>query len=87
MASAHSKLSAQGRVSVPEEVRRKLSLEPGAVLEWTEEDGRFVVRRAEGYSSEDIHRALFGSQPPKARTLEELKEGIRHHVRSKHASR
>jgi len=39
------------------------------------------VRRAGHFSSGDIHRALF-IKTPKARTLLELKEGIRHHIRS-----
>ncbi|HEY5957433.1 MAG TPA: AbrB/MazE/SpoVT family DNA-binding domain-containing protein [Polyangiaceae bacterium] len=36
MALASSKLTAQGRVSVPAEIRRKLGLAPGSVLEWEE---------------------------------------------------
>jgi hypothetical protein len=36
-------------------------------------------------SSQDVHKALFPEGPPKRRTLEELKEGIRKHAREKHA--
>ncbi|MEO7521883.1 MAG: AbrB/MazE/SpoVT family DNA-binding domain-containing protein, partial [Gemmatimonas sp.] len=42
----------------PAEVRRKLGLDPGAVVEWEEKDGRVIVRRAGRFTSEDIHRAL-----------------------------
>lgn len=49
--------------------------------------GQVVVRRAGNYSSEDIHRALFPDGPPAPRTLDELKEGIRQHMRKKHARR
>ncbi|HEY3452906.1 MAG TPA: AbrB/MazE/SpoVT family DNA-binding domain-containing protein [Myxococcales bacterium] len=83
---AHSKITAQGQISVPAEVRRKLGLSPGSVIEWDEEDDKIIVRRAGRYSSEDIHQALFPT-PPKPRTLEELKEGIRHHLARRHARR
>jgi len=86
MALAHSKLTSQGQISVPAEVRRKLGVGPGSVLEWDEDGDRIVVRRAGRYSSEDIHKVLFKA-PPARRTLEELKEGIRTHVRRKHARR
>jgi len=46
MAIAHSKLSAQGRISVPAEVRRKLGLAPGSVLEWQREGAHYIVRSA-----------------------------------------
>lgn len=84
---AQSKLTAQGQVSVPAEVRRRLGVGPGAVLEWDDAGGAIVVRRAGRYSSEDLHRALFPKRPPKAKTLDELKEGIRRHVRKRHARR
>lgn len=83
---AHSKITAQGQISVPAEVRRKLGLAAGSVLEWDEEDGKIVVRRAGRYSSKDIHQALFPTAP-KPRTLEDLKEGIRQHMARRHARR
>ena len=60
MAVAQSKVTAQGQISVPVDVRRKLGIGPGSVLEWEEEGNQMVVRRAGRFSSEDIHRALFG---------------------------
>jgi AbrB family looped-hinge helix DNA binding protein len=87
MALARSKLTAQGQISVPAEVRRKLGVGPGSVLEWDDDDGQVVVRRAGKYTSEDVHRALFPNGPPAPRTLDELKEGIRQHMRKKHARR
>jgi AbrB family looped-hinge helix DNA binding protein len=83
---AHSKITAQGQISVPAEVRRKLGLAPGSVLEWDEEGDKVVVRRAGRYSSEEIHRVLF-STAPRPRTLEELKDGIRQHQLRRHARR
>lgn len=87
MALAHSKLTAQGQVSVPAEVRRKLGVGPGSVLEWAEENEKIVVRRSGRYTSEDIHRALFRGQAPRTRSVSELKEGIRKSVRKRHARR
>ncbi len=86
MVIAHSKLTAQGQISVPAEVRRKLGVGPGSVLEWDEEDEKVVVRRVGLYSSEDVHRALF-PKPPKARTLDELKDGARRYVKGRYARR
>jgi len=39
------------------------------------------------YSCEDIHAALFPNGPPKAKSLEELKEGIRQYIRKRYADR
>lgn len=86
MAIAYSKLSAQGRISVPAEVRRRLGISPGSVLVWEQDGERIVVRRAGRYSSEDVHRALF-EEPPETRTLEELKEGVWQSVRARPARR
>lgn len=86
MALAHSKVTAQGQVSVPAKVRQRLGVGPGSVLEWDEDGDRVVVRKAGRYSSEDIHRVLF-SRTPKPRTLDELKTGIRQYVKKRHAGR
>lgn len=86
MALAHSKVTAQGQISVPAEVRRRLGIGPGSVLEWDQEGLAMVVRRAGRYTSEDLHRMLF-KKPPRPRALAELKEGIRRHVRRRNARR
>jgi AbrB family looped-hinge helix DNA binding protein len=85
VAIARSKVTAQGRVSVPADVRRKLGVGAGSVLDWDEEDGRIVVRRAGSLSSEDIHRRLFGAAPPEARSLDELREGVQRYARWRRA--
>jgi antitoxin PrlF len=86
MALAHSKVTAQGQVSVPARVRQRLGVGPGSVLEWDEEGDRVVVRKAGRYTSEDIHRALFASTP-RRRTVAEMNDGIREAVRKRHARR
>jgi antitoxin PrlF len=85
MAIAHSKLTSQGQISVPLDVRRKLGVGPGSILEWEEEDGKVVVKRAGRYTSEDIHRAVFGIRKIKAHTPEQMKDGIRKYVRKRYA--
>jgi len=86
MAIAQSKLTAQGQISVPAEIRRRLGVGPGSILEWVEDGDQVVVRRAGRYSSADIRKAIFPT-PPRLRSLEELKEGIREYVRKRHARR
>ena len=84
MKLATSKISAQGQISVPQEVRRRLGVAPGSIVEWDVEGESIVVRRAGRFSSADVHGALFPS-PPTPRTLTELKEGVRQHIRKRHA--
>lgn len=87
MALALSRLTAQGQISIPAEVRKKLGIGPGSLIEWDEEGGKLVVRRATKYTMEDVHRALFPRRPPVKKSLSELREGIRAHMRRKHARR
>ena len=87
MTLAQSKITAQGQTSVPAEVRRKLGIGPGSVLEWDEDGEKIQVRRAGRYSSEEVHRAVFSKKPPATRTIEEMKDGVRRHVRKRHARR
>ena len=86
MALAHSKLTAQGQISVPAKVRQRLGVGPGSVLEWDEDGDQVVVRKAGRYSSEEIHQALFARTPPR-RTVAEMKDGIRRAIKRRHASR
>ncbi|HVR99088.1 MAG TPA: AbrB/MazE/SpoVT family DNA-binding domain-containing protein [Thermoanaerobaculia bacterium] len=86
MKLAQSRLTGQGQISVPAEVRKRLGLVPGSVLEWDAEDDRIVIRRVGRYTSEEVHRTLF-PQKPEAHSLEDLKEGIRRHMRARHARR
>lgn len=85
MPLAHSKVTAQGQISVPVEVRRRLGVGPGSVLEWNEEGDKMVVRRAGRYTSVEVHRAVFRQRLKRGRTLDELKAGIRKHMRRRHA--
>lgn len=87
MKLAQSRVTAQGQVSVPAEVRRRLGLAPGSVIEWNADGDAIVVRRARQYSSADVHLALFPEGAPTPRSLADLKEGIQRHMKQRHASR
>lgn len=84
MALAQSKVTAQGQISVPAEIRKKLGLGPGSVLEWEQQGGQVIVRKAGRYTSTDVHHALFGADanPPAAA---DVKQAIRKHMRRRHA--
>jgi antitoxin PrlF len=86
MAIAQSRLTAQGQISVPAAVRRKLGVGPGSTLEWHEEGEKIVVRRVGRFTSADLHEALF-ARAPRRRSLPELKAGLKAHVRRRHARR
>jgi AbrB family looped-hinge helix DNA binding protein len=84
MAIAHSKITSQGQISIPLEVRKRLGVGPGATIEWEERDQLVVVRRAGQHSSSDVHQALFGgSGAPK--TTMSVKAGIQRYMQKRHA--
>ena len=87
MSIAQSRLTSQGQVSIPAEVRRRLGLGPGSVIEWEEDGERIVVRRAGRYSSAEVHAALFPQGAGTRRSLQDLKAGIRANVSRRHARR
>ncbi len=84
MSIAQSKLTTQGQISVPAEIRKKLGLRPGSVLEWDESGGEVVVRRAGHYTSAQVHEVLFGASRARKPKVD-VKEGIRKHIRRRHA--
>jgi antitoxin PrlF len=85
MAIAQSKVTAQGQISVPAEIRKKLGVGPGSVLEWDQQDDQVVVRRAGQFNSSDVHNALFPRGERKSKRSTGVKEGIRKYIRKKHA--
>lgn len=85
MTIAQSRVTSQGQISVPAEVRRKLGIGPGSVLEWEEQGELVLVRRAGRYSSQEIHRALFAGKAPASGSVAAMKEGVRRYIRKRHA--
>jgi antitoxin PrlF len=74
MLQIRTKLTSQGQVSVPAAIRNFLNLAPGSVR----------------HSTAEVHQALFGDAPAAAtpaKTLTELKQGIRQHMQRRHAGR
>jgi len=86
MKIAESKLTAQAQISVPAEVRKKLGLAPGSVLEWIEDGDAIIVRRAGKYTFEDIHKVLFPNGPPKY-VENPRNEGVAKYVRERYGRR
>jgi len=87
MSIAQSKLTAQGQISVPSAIRKKLGVGPGSVLEWEQVGQEIVVRKSGRYTSEDAHRVLFPEGGPRQRAPATVKEGIAEYIRRKHARR
>ncbi len=85
MTIAQSKVTAQGQISVQAEVRKKLGIGPGSVLEWHEQDGSVVVRRAGRFTSSDMYQALFPRGTRKAKQVPDVKDAIRKYIRQQHA--
>jgi antitoxin PrlF len=79
-----SKITAQSQVSVPADVRRRLGVGPGSTLVWETEGDHVVVRRLGAHTSADIHSTLF-DQPPKRKSLRQLKTGVAAYMRKRHA--
>ena len=88
MQKVQTKLTSQGQVSVPAAVRSFLHLMPGSVLVWSQDGDRIVVERAKRHSTAEVHRALFAEPLPSgvpAKSLAELKQGIRQRMQRRHA--
>jgi AbrB family looped-hinge helix DNA binding protein len=74
MALAQSKVTAQGQISVPAEVRQKLGIGPGSVLEWDEEGDSVVVRTPAGIPRKTfIGRSLGGGRRLRRRWKSSMK--------------
>lgn len=85
MPIAESKVTAQGQISVPAEVRKELGVGPGSVLEWDKQDDLVIVRRAGKFSSTDVHDAIFSHGHRKSGSPANVKDGIRKYIRKRHA--
>jgi bifunctional DNA-binding transcriptional regulator/antitoxin component of YhaV-PrlF toxin-antitoxin module len=76
-------MTAQGQITIPVEIRRRLGLAPVSVLEWLPQGDGFVVRKAGRHNSEEVHAALLGRSAPEEKVS--VKQGIRKYVQRKHA--
>jgi AbrB family looped-hinge helix DNA binding protein len=87
MSIAKSKITAQGQISVPVEIRKKLGVGPGSTLEWDESDDQVVVRRSGRHTATDVHEALFAKGVATPKGSADVKEATRTYVRKKYARR
>lgn len=46
MAILRSTMTESGEIAIPAEILRKLGIGPGSIIEWHEEGGRIVLRKA-----------------------------------------
>jgi bifunctional DNA-binding transcriptional regulator/antitoxin component of YhaV-PrlF toxin-antitoxin module len=86
MSLARSRITAQGQVSIPVNIMRQFGLAPGEVINWGTLAGHLVIEKAGQYSLEDVRKAL---KLPKGirRTEDEIREGVKARIRTKHAIR
>jgi AbrB family looped-hinge helix DNA binding protein len=87
VALARSKITSQGQISVPAEVRKKLGVGPGSLLQWDEEEGKVVIRRAGRFSCQDMQAALFPEGPPAPLSPADIKASVARHIKAKHGRR
>ena len=89
MLRLHAKPALQGQVPVPAAVRHLLGLTPGSMVEGKQEGDSITVRRAARSSTLDIHGVLFpeGGADATAKSLTDLKQGIRERMKHRHARR
>jgi antitoxin PrlF len=87
MAIARSKITSQGQISVPADVRKRLGVGPGSTIEWDQEGDKIVVRRVGKYTSKDIQKILFPDGPPKPLSLKQMKEAIGRGIAEHYARR
>jgi AbrB family looped-hinge helix DNA binding protein len=79
---AQSKITSKGQVTIPEEIRKELNLQPGDRIEWRAEKGKAEVRRTGGDWRELM--GILHRPGMKALTVEEMDEGIARYIRKKH---
>jgi antitoxin PrlF len=84
MLQARSKITSQGQVSVPASVRASLGVMPGSELEWHDDGGKIVVKRAAKLSFEELRAKVFPKGPPTPITPEEMKRAVEQHLLEKH---
>lgn len=85
MKAIRSRITAQGQISVPAEIRKRLGIGPGSVLEWDTTASQITVRKAGRFTSAEVSAGLFPEGPPGKLMRSGIKDGIRKSVRKRHA--
>lgn len=85
MRIAESRLTTQGQISVPAEVRKKLGVAPGGAISWEELDtGEIVVRRADKVSFEEVRARFAHLRPARPVSAAEMDAAVSRHLAAKH---
>lgn len=72
-----STVSEKGQVTIPKKLRDRLGIEPGAVLDFVEVDGRLVATKTLG---EDVVTAVSGLLESNAMNTDQFIENLRGEV-------
>ncbi len=89
MEKLRSRITAQGQISIPARIRKRLGLGPGSVIEWEEDrnEDSVTVKKAAEYTLDDLHTNIFPNGPPKPIDLKDMDLAIESYIRKKHARR
>jgi antitoxin PrlF len=66
-------VSEKGQVTIPKPLRDSLGIRPGEVLDFEEDDGRLVARKASRLDAVDAAYGLLDLGAPTDRLLDELR--------------
>ncbi len=80
-----SSITSDGRITIPDEIRKLYQLQTGEQLEWTVTESGTLEVRPVGRSLEDLVKVL--PRPERTLTTEELDEAIAEHLAEKHRVR
>jgi antitoxin PrlF len=74
---AESRLTTQGQISVPAEVRRRLGVAPGGSISWEQLDsGDIVVRRAGKLSFDEVRARFAHLRPARPVSVEQMDAAV-----------
>jgi len=79
-------LTSKGQITLPKEIRDRLGLDAGAMLDFELLPDNTITARAVKPDARRI-RGLLKSPQSKPLTIEQMDEGIGRHLREKHAPR
>jgi antitoxin PrlF len=80
-----SNITSDGRITIPEEIRKLYQLQTGEQLEWTVTDSGTLEIRPVGRSLDDLVKIL--PRPERTLTVEQLDDAIAEHLAEKHRVR
>lgn len=80
-----SNITSDGRIMIPDEIRKLYQLQTGEQLEWTVTDSGTLEIRPVGRSLDDLVKIL--PRPERTLTVEQLDDAIADHLAEKHRVR